>query len=200
MTRKRTGIILLLALLLIGVGSYAQIQTPSPTPNAQEQVQTPSQMASAGDQTQTSSQTLASSTSTPNASAPSIVVFYEEGCPHCVTMEGLLDDLLVGHEADVVVARYEINAPGSSALLWKLAAHYGIVATQVPVIFIGDQAIIGAGRAQEFNLRTAVDDCVQLGCPSPLEYVEGGKAVLNDLLIVGAFIGVFIALLIFQGL
>ncbi len=114
-------------------------------------------------------------------------------------MDGLLDELLVGHE-DVPVARYEINAPGSTQLEWKLAAHYGIVATQVPVIFVGDQAIIGAGRAQEFNLRTAVDDCVQLGCPSPLEYVEGGQAALRDLLIVGAFVGLFIALLVFQGL
>jgi len=117
-----------------------------------------------------------------------------------VTMEGLLGELLAGHEKDVPVARYEINAPGSSSLLWKLSAHYGVVATSVPVIFIGDQAIIGAGRAQEFSLRNAVGDCVQLGCPSPLEFVEGGQAVLRDFLIFGAFIGVFIALLIFQGL
>lgn len=184
--RKGTWLVVLIVLLTIGVASYAQVQTPSELPDQQEAVQT-------------ASQTVTPPVETPNASAPLIVVFYEEGCPHCETMEGLLDELLVGHE-DVPIARYEINAPGSSALLWKLAAHYGIVTTQVPVIFIGDQAIVGAGRAQEFNLRTAVGDCIQLGCPSPLEYVEGGQVVLHDLLIVGVFVGLFIALFIFQGL
>jgi len=192
---KWAGIVLLAALLLGAVASYPETQTPSQIPQAR--VQTPSQTISAGGQTQEPSQPPA--VSTPNPPKPMIVFFYEEGCPHCATMEGLLDELLVGHE-DVPVARYEINAPGSSALLWKLSAHYGVVATSVPVIFIGDQAIIGAGRAQEFRLRNAVGDCVQLGCPSPLEYVEGGKAVLKDILIASAFVGLFIALLIFQGL
>lgn len=186
MTRKGTWFVVLIVLFLIGATVDAQVQTPSHMPNQQSQVQTPSQ-------------TLSPPAVTPNASAPMIVVFYEDGCPHCVRMEGLLDELLVGHK-DIPVARYEINAPGSSALLWKLDAHYGIVTTQVPVIFVGDQVIVGAGRAQEFNLRAAVGDCVQRGCPSPLDYVEGGKVLLHDFLIVGAFIGIFIALLLLQGL
>jgi len=181
MTVKRTGLILFVVLLFIGTASYAQVQTPSETSTDRGSVQAPSQTAA------------------PPSSPPMIVLFYEDGCPHCTTMENLLDELLAGHD-DVAVARYEINAPGSAQLEWKLAAHYGIVATQVPVIFIGDQAIVGAGRAQEFNLRTAVGDCIQRGCPSPLDYVEGGKAILHDLLIAGGFIGLFIAILIFQGL
>ncbi len=130
-------------------------------------------------------------------SAPMIVVFYEDGCPNCVRMEGLLDNLLSGHD-DVTVSRYEINAPGSTALLWKLSAHYGVVTTQVPVIFVGDQAIVGAGRAQEFNLRTAIGDCISQGCPSPLSYVEGGWRVLRDLLTLSAFVGLFVVLFLFQ--
>ena len=178
---KRTGLILLVVLLFIGTVSYAQVQTPSVTSADRESVQTPSQTAA------------------PSSSPPMIVLFYEDGCPHCITMENLLDELLAGHE-EVAVARYEINAQGNTALMWKLAAHYGIVTTQVPVIFIGDQVIVGAGRTQEFNLRTAVGDCIQRGCPSPLDYVEEGKAVLHDLLIAGGFIVLFIALLMFQGL
>ena len=189
--RKRTWFIVLVGILMMGAVAHAQVQTPALSSSQQESVQTPSETVAPPE--------VSPNAPTENASAPLIVVFYEEGCPQCETMDGLLDELLVGHE-DVPVARYEINAPGSTQLEWKLAAHYGIVATQVPVIFVGDQAIIGAGRAQEFNLRTAVDDCVQLGCPSPLEYVEGGQAALRDLLIVGAFVGLFIALLIFQGL
>ncbi|HHR85937.1 MAG TPA: hypothetical protein ENL23_06285 [Candidatus Acetothermia bacterium] len=178
---------LLAALVLMGMASYAQVQTQSATSTVHGQVQTPSQTASPP-------------AVTPSASVPMIVVFYEEGCPDCVIMEGLLDELLVGHEEDVAVARYEINSPGSTALMWELSAHYGIVATTVPLIFIGDQAIVGAGRAQEFNLRTAVGDCIQRGCPSPLDYVEGGKAVLHDLLIAGAFVGLFLILLVLQSM
>ncbi len=183
----KTWVALLAALVLMGVASYAQVQTQSATSTVQEQVQTPSQ-------------TVSPPAVKPSAKAPMIVVFYEEGCPHCVTMEGLLDELLAGHEEDIPVARYEINAPGSMALMWKLSAHYGVLATTVPLIFIGDQAIVGAGRAQEFNLRTAVGDCIQLGCPSPLEYVEGGKAVLHDFLVVGAFVALFLILLMLQGM
>jgi glutaredoxin len=128
---------------------------------------------------------------------PMIVVFYEDGCPNCIRMEGLLDNLLTDHD-DVTVVRYEINAPGSTALLWKLSAHYGIVTTQVPVIFVGDKAIVGAGRTQEITLRTAIGDCISQGCPSPLEYAEGGWRVLRDLLTIGAFVGLFVALLLFQ--
>jgi len=191
MMRKGAWLVVLIGLLTIGVASYAQVQTSSELPDQREAVQTASQIGTLP--------AISPDEPTQYASAPLIVVFYEEDCPNCVRMEGLLDELLVGHE-DVPVARYEINTPGSSALLWELAAHYGIVAIQVPVIFIGDQAIIGAGRAQEINLRTAVGDCIQRGCSSPLEYVQGGQAVLRDLLIVGAFVGLFVALLIFQGL
>ena len=189
--RKETWLVVLIGVLMIGVVAYAQVQTQPVTSSQQESVQTPSQTVAP--------HKVLPNAPSENASAPLIVVFYEDGCHSCEQMEGLLDELLVGHE-DIPVARYEINASGSTQLEWKLAAHYGIVATQVPVIFIGDQAIIGAGKAQEFNLSTAVGDCVQLGCPSPLEYVEGGQAVLRDFLIVGAFVGLFIALLVLQGL
>ena len=191
MMRKGAWLVVLIGLLTIGVASYAQVQTSSELPDQQEAVQTASQTVTLP--------AISPDETTQDASAPLIVVFYEEDCPDCGRMEGLLNELLVGHEG-VPVARYEINTPGSSALLWKLAARHGIVATQVPVIFIGDQAIVGAGRAQEINLRTAVGDCIQRGCPLPLEYVEGGQAVLRDLLIVGVFVGLFIAFRIFQGL
>jgi len=129
---------------------------------------------------------------------PQIVVFYANGCPDCARMEEVLNALLVGHP-EIEVARYEIHAPGSTALLWRLSTHYKILATQVPVIFIGDKAIVGAGRAQEFALRAAVDDCVTLGCPSPLDYVEPVAFPWKDLLWLGLLAGAFTFFFLLQG-
>lgn len=39
----------------------------------------------------------------------------------------------------------------------------------VPVVFVGDEVVLGAGRAQEFELRNAIGGCTIRGCPSPLE-------------------------------
>lgn len=144
------------------------------------QVQTPSNV-------QTGSRTV----------SPMIVEFYAEGCPDCARMEDVLDALLVDHP-DMGIVRYEINAPGASALLWKLSSHYKVLATRVPVIFVGDQAIIGAGRAQEFALRTAIGDCATRGCPSPLDYAESADFPGKDFLWLGLFVGAVILFLLLQ--
>ncbi len=130
--------------------------------------------------------------------SPAIVVFYAEGCPNCARMEDILNALLSDHP-ELKVVRYEINAPGSRELLWKLSSHYKILATQVPVIFVGDKAIVGAGRAQEFALRAAIGDCATHSCPSPLDYAKGAKGPWDDLLVLGLFVGLFIMFLLLQG-
>jgi len=167
---KRALAFMVLSILLVLLGF-----------SALGQVQTPSSV-------QTGSRTV----------SPMIVEFYAKGCPDCARMEDVLNALLVGHP-EIEVARYEIDAPGSTALLWKLSTHYKILATQVPVIFIGDQAIVGAGRAQEFALRAAVDDCVTLGCPSPLDYVEPVAFPWKDLLWLGLLVGAFTCFFLLQG-
>ena len=128
---------------------------------------------------------------------PTIVVFYEEGCPGCDLMEGFLSELVVGHE-DLGIVRYEINESGAWDLLSKLAAHYGVSDASVPIIFVGDEVIIGTGRAEEFHLRAAVGDCVSRGCPSPLSYAEGKGFPWRDALVLGAFASLFIFLFILQ--
>lgn len=188
--RKRPWLWALTLILVIGPGLYAQMQTPSLTRSpAPEGVQTPSN--------HTFQSEASSEQPTSGGSGPMIVVFLQDGCAHCKTMDSLLDELLVGHE-DVSVARYDVNEPGNTKLQWELAAHYGIIATKLPVIFAGDKAIVGSGSTQEMNLRIAVSDCIQRGCGSPLEHVEQGRAVINDLLTLGAFIGLFIAMLVLQ--
>ena len=128
---------------------------------------------------------------------PSIVVFYEEGCPGCELMEGFLSELVVGHE-DLGIVRYEINEPGAWDLLRILAAHYSVSDASVPIIFVGDEVVVGTGRAEEFHLRTAVGDCVSRGCPSPLSYAEGPGFPWRDSLVLGAFASLFLFFFILQ--
>lgn len=128
---------------------------------------------------------------------PAIVVFYEEGCPGCELMEGFLFELVVGHD-DLGIVRYEINEPGVWDLLRILAAHYSVSDASVPIIFVGDEVIVGTGRAEEIHLRTAVGDCVSRGCPSPLSYAEGPGFPWKDSLVLGAFAVLFLFFFILQ--
>ncbi|MEA1870978.1 MAG: hypothetical protein U9N00_02120 [Candidatus Bipolaricaulota bacterium] len=128
---------------------------------------------------------------------PSIVVFYEEGCPGCELMEEFLSELVVGH-GDLGIVRYEINEPGALDLLSILAAHYSVSDASVPILFVGDEAIVGTGRAEEIHLRTAVGDCVSRGCPSPLSYAEGKGFPWSDSLVLGAFAALFLFFFILQ--
>ena len=103
-----------------------------------------------------------------DTSDPIIVVFYEEGCPDCVEME----ELLVGMTFDApetAIARYEIHEPESRDLLIALAQAYDVeVPSTVPIVFAGEDIVIGMGRTQEFSLRSAIGDCLSSGCESPI--------------------------------
>jgi len=99
---------------------------------------------------------------------PWIVFFHAEGCPDCAEIEGLLDGL-TSELPETAVARYDIADQKSLRLLMELAAAYDVETSSVPVVFIGDEVVVGAGRAEEFELRNAIGACTIHGCPSPLE-------------------------------
>jgi glutaredoxin len=103
---------------------------------------------------------------------PDVVVFYREGCNDCRQMDAVLDEL---HELypSVVVTHIEEQGPGAADLMWTLAAKYGIFPSKFPVIFVGDQGIVGSGRTKELLLRSTVRDCVFNDCPSPLTVIKG---------------------------
>lgn len=134
----------------------------------------------------------------PQTAQPAIVVFYEEDCPDCVRMEGSIEGLLTEHP-DITVARYEISAPGALDLLGGLLAEYGIQATKVPIIFVGEEVIVGAGRAEEMRLRTAIDKCLAAGCSSPLAHVDTLHIPWADLGWTVIFFSVFLLFFFLQG-
>ena len=172
---RRVLLLTLVIGLAIAVGGYAA------------QVQTASHVAATA-HVQTKSHTV----------APQIVVFYKTGCSHCVHMEEVLTALLYGHP-NIKVARYEIDSPGARGLLNRLAFHYKILPTQVPVVFVGNKAIVGwTTRAQEFALRAAVSDCVTKKCPSPLDYASGPTLPWNDIMWLGVILGAFLVFFLIQ--
>jgi glutaredoxin len=101
---------------------------------------------------------------------PWIVVFFEEGCPDCAQVEELLEGLTSELPASATV-RYDIAEPEALDLLMELAVVYEVETSSVPVVFVGDNVIVGAGRSQEFELRNAIGECTIHGCLSPLSRV-----------------------------
>jgi len=99
---------------------------------------------------------------------PWVVVFYEEGCPDCAQMEELVQGL-TSELPESAIVRYDIADPDALDLLMELAQAYDVEVSSVPVVFVGDDAVVlGVGRAQEFELRNAIGECTIQGCSSPL--------------------------------
>ena len=102
---------------------------------------------------------------------PDVVVFYREDCNDCRHMDEVLDELLLLYP-ELFIAHFEEAEPGAADLMWALSAEYGIFPSTFPVIFAGNQAIVGVGREKELRLRSAVRSCVFDGCPSPISWLE----------------------------
>ena len=112
---------------------------------------------------------------------PVILVFYQIDCPNCELVDELLEGLITDLPASAV-RRYEITESGSLELLSLLEKAYEVVAASVPAVFVGNEALIGIDRAQEFALRDAVSRCALQGCPSPLMRVRPEPFPWQDLL------------------
>jgi len=136
---------------------------------------------------------LSSASATSATPDPIIVVFYEEGCPGCVEMEELLIGMTVD-APETAIARYEITESESMDLLIAIAKAYDIeVPGTVPIVFVGDDVIIGMGRTQEFSLRKAIGDCLSLGCESPIAKLPISQ-LRADLPRLALFLTIFLAL------
>lgn len=140
----------------------------------------------------------ASGIALPEIEAPMMVVFHQEDCPDCVRMEVVLEELLAAYPS-VSISYYEIDQPGASDLLDQLSDAYRAFAVSLPIIFVGEEAIGGAGRAKELRLRRAVEDCARSECYSPLARAKEKLIYRHQLILVGAGIALFLLLSLVLG-
>jgi glutaredoxin len=99
---------------------------------------------------------------------PAIVFFYMEDCSHCTRMKEVLQTLL-DESPGLTVRYYDFKSSTGQSLLQKLAIRYRLQSPiDVPVILVGDKAIVGEGKPQELALRAAIAACAPGNCPSPL--------------------------------
>jgi len=115
--------------------------------------------------------------------APDVLVFYREGCHDCERMDRVLAEL---HEIypSLSVRHIEESEP-DGPLLWRLATEYGIFPTGFPVIFVGDEAIVGVGLDKELRLRAEATACMRDPCESPLLRASGPRIPWRAYLIAG---------------
>jgi cytochrome c biogenesis protein CcdA len=110
-----------------------------------------------------------------------LLFFYDEGCPHCKQVETFLIELR-RTIPDLVIQRYEIHTSEGWELLTKLLSVYGANLGPVPMVFVGDVAMVGdtfyglgpgpqalAGAAQEMALEDAILRAQAAGALSPLD-------------------------------
>ena len=120
---------------------------------------------------------------------PDVVVFYREGCNDCRHLDRVLEELLA--EYPTLNVRHIEEAEPDAELMWVLAAEYGVFPTTFPVVFVGDDAIVGIGLEKELRLRSAARDCVINGCESPLPWERRSK-VPWTMYVIGGLVAVIL--------
>jgi cytochrome c biogenesis protein CcdA/thiol-disulfide isomerase/thioredoxin len=100
-----------------------------------------------------------------------IYFFWGEGCPHCRTEKEFLDELKQEFP-QIVINDFEIYRNSDNlSLMQELGQAYDVSIRGIPVLFIGQEAIIGFGGAETTGrqIRSAVENCLLSGCISPIE-------------------------------
>lgn len=112
--------------------------------------------------------------------AVEVLFFYDEGCPYCKEVWGFLNELQARGLA-FALKTYEVRKPENWQLLYRLLAVYGAEVGPVPLIFVGDVAIVHdtfyglgprpqkyVGLAHQLALEEVIRRAVAEGAPSPL--------------------------------
>ncbi len=114
------------------------------------------------------------------AGATEVVLFYEDGCPHCARMEALLQEIQDAGGA-LTIREYAVSSWEARDLLPRLLSAYGAEMGSVPLLFVANVAVIRdtfygmgelpvplSGRAAELQLRDIIEKAIAEGAASPL--------------------------------
>jgi cytochrome c biogenesis protein CcdA len=112
--------------------------------------------------------------------ATEILFFHEHGCPDC----GRVKDSLEAQDwtsEEVVIHFREIHEPGAIPLLERLLAAYEAEVGAVPIVFVGDTAMVGrtfyapgeepttlSELGTQIRLKQVIEKAIAEGAPSPL--------------------------------
>ena len=115
------------------------------------------------------------------AGATEVVLFYEDGCPHCARVEALLQEIVDAGGA-LTVRQYAVSSPESRDLLPRLLSAYGAEMGPVPLLFVADVAVVRdtfysldadpislSGRAADLEIKGIVEKAIAEDAASPLD-------------------------------
>ncbi len=122
-----------------------------------------------------------------------LVYIYELGCMDCAYVETILRELALLYP-QLRVERYDVHSPAGRTLAHRLLRAYGADLGPVPMVFVGDVAMVGTrfygladepitytGRMIEIILEEAVVHALAVPTPSPLERLP---TTVTDLVLV----------------
>ncbi|MFH0814916.1 MAG: hypothetical protein V1902_02450 [Candidatus Falkowbacteria bacterium] len=104
------------------------------------------------------------------ASAPvDIYLFVSENCPYCEQASYLVN-AIQKNQPSVNIHQFEVSHNSDNAMLFaEFAKAYDVFAIDVPMTFIGEQAI--AGYYPE-KIKAQIDKCLTKNCPNPQDIFE----------------------------
>jgi glutaredoxin len=96
-----------------------------------------------------------------------VYVFRGEGCPYCHAAMNFLTELKTSYP-QLIVRDYEIYYNEENrTYLRQMAAHYGMEAGGVPVIFIGSKHWVGFAESVAVQIEAAIAGCLENTCADP---------------------------------
>jgi len=106
---------------------------------------------------------------TANKPAIELYFFRGEGCPHCVQAEVFLGDLAKRYPQLDVKSFEVFNNNNNRQIYFTFARAYNLSEAQlkVPIIFVGNQSLVGFDNGIGNAIKSAVQSCSINACPSP---------------------------------
>jgi glutaredoxin len=111
------------------------------------------------------------------AGKPVELYFFEgQGCPHCARMKSYLEGLKADYP-NLSVKEFEVYFDKDNQdLFTRMGEAYGSGSNGVPMVFIGEETIVGEDYEK---LKSAVEKCSDEGCVSPLSKIETANSNTN---------------------